>query len=422
MSLEEEIKIYGAKGAVVKYIHELDKSIPIEPFVLVPVGENWENYRSEIENLGNSLVRSSSPLEDGKRLSFAGLFSTEKFIGQKSIDVVMESINSEDTLDYIKNNGITEPLTMGLMFQRNSTASWNWSMLRHPHQENIIFISGRPVYDRFSYSKNFVFDERMGKLKDVFDYSINKDREEEFSSDIKNALEFYKKIESMPEFQNGFTYQMEFGTNPLSIYQFRPFRKIEKPSWKLEKEKIKEIKKIHSVNQFSIVFGITPPEGIELTLARVLSLRSDQRLIKCLDNVVNKPKNIAISKISKCLKLNRFERIYAEELAIINSKESRSSTVQALNNSISRINSLFPKEKTVLYQQDIHSYSGKDIDLIFPNAKMWIAEGGESFLSHNLFRAMQYYDLVFIGLDSDPKTGDKVRVYSDGVSGTIKKV
>ncbi|MEK6914909.1 MAG: hypothetical protein AABW83_04625 [Nanoarchaeota archaeon] len=42
MNLKEEIKIYGAKGAVIKYIHEYDNTIPIEPFVLVPVGHDGE--------------------------------------------------------------------------------------------------------------------------------------------------------------------------------------------------------------------------------------------------------------------------------------------------------------------------------------------------------------------------------------------
>lgn len=277
-------------------------------------------------------------------------------------------MKNEDTLEYLKIHDIKEPVTMGLMFQRNSTASWNWSMLRHPHQENIIFISGRPVCDPYSYSENFILDEITGKLKDVFYYSINEDREAEFPSDIKYALEFYKKIESMSEFQNGFTYQMEFGTNPLSIYQFRPFRKIEKPSWKLE------IDNFGFSHEYPIVFGITPKEGLELIIARVLS------------------------------------------------EKDLSPIRDSLDKSVSKINSIYDKERTIISQSNIHFYKGKDIDLIFPNAKAWIAEGAHQFLSHNLFRAMQYYNLVFIGLNTHDKTGDKVRVFSDGVNRVIKKI
>ena len=143
MSLDNEIMRYGAKGANLKYIKENAPQIPIEPFILVSTTENWKNYQNQITDLGDCLVRSSSPIEDGKDLSFAGLFDTNKFYDSCSVENVLDSINSEDAKQYARNHNVVIPKEMGLVFQKESKSNWNWGMLRHPHQENLIFIMGR---------------------------------------------------------------------------------------------------------------------------------------------------------------------------------------------------------------------------------------------------------------------------------------
>ncbi|MBI3334838.1 hypothetical protein HYZ97_05100, partial [Candidatus Pacearchaeota archaeon] len=98
MSLEQEVATYGAKGAVLNYIRSNAPEIPIQPFILVPVGQDWREHEREINRLDDSLVRSSSPLEDGQEMSFAGLFETTQFSGQQSVDYVMASLTDENTL------------------------------------------------------------------------------------------------------------------------------------------------------------------------------------------------------------------------------------------------------------------------------------------------------------------------------------
>src|SRR3989344_6922653 len=73
-------------------------------------------------------------------------------------------------MEYAKIHGIKAPIEMGLMFQMESKSDWNWGILRHPHQENLLFIMGRPVPDPYRISDDFVYDERTGKLQDITNF------------------------------------------------------------------------------------------------------------------------------------------------------------------------------------------------------------------------------------------------------------
>ena len=238
---------------------------------------------------------------------------------------------------------------------------------------------------------------------------------------MEKAIEFYKTIESLPEFQDEFVYHMEFGTNPgPSIYQFRPFRKKEKSPWKLN---LKEFDKEYgnNFNSFGLCFGITPKEGLELTLARALSVHNQERYIKFYrDNLIGKPSKEIVNALMKEWNLSQFEKPYAAEVSKIEKNVCGHNESEAFDNAIKKINKKMDKENTCIFQQSMHFYYGKDIDLVFPNAKVWIADGGSEFLSHNWFRAAQTYDVALLGYSSQiKKTGDKVRIFSDGVTGVI---
>jgi len=422
MSLESDVLKYGAKGATLDYIRSNAPNVPIEPFVLVPVGEDWKKYEPQIKDLGDSLVRSSSPLEDGQEMNFAGLFWTTDFNGQYSVDQVLESLSDEDTLRYAELHGVKTPIEMGLTFQRDSKSSWNWGMLRHPHQENLLFIMGRPVPDRYQISKNFVFDEKTGKLQDVVNFCSSKvydHRDAEFEdmpNGVEEAIEYYRRIERLPAFQTGFTYHMEFGTDPVTVYQFRPFRKKEQATWNIDFSELEKLEDDYNVSTFGISFGITGPKGLDLTLARALSSHENRRHIeRYRKKLVGKPHKRIVTALLKGWKLSKLERAYAEEVARIDPDTYGGNESEAFDNALERINTQVKKDETCLYQESMHFYHGRDIDLVFPNAKAWIASGGVQFLSHNWFRALQTYDVALVDYGHPSgRTGDKIKILSDG--------
>ncbi len=429
MTLDEDVLKFGAKGAVLKYIRETDPSIRIEPFLLVPVGADWREYRSqiaEVTELGDCLVRSSSPVEDGKRVSFAGLFNTVKFEGDADPGYVLETVTDRDVLDYAKIHGIEGPIEMGLVFQRNSKSDMNWGILRHPHNPELLFVmgQGKNIFGS-RYTDDFVYDENTGELLDVFNYYMARedriqDRQLPFD-DLVKAIEVYKRIEAMPEFQTGYTYHMEFGTNPVSVYQFRPFRKKGTADWKFDSYDSHGYGEDETIfYSTNICFGITPPEGLKLTLARALSTDARKELISYGRSLIGKmPHDEVVKKLMDKGSLSEQERAYAEQIAGLDPNVIGSVDSEAFDKAVSELNRSAKKEETCLYQENMHHQFGRDIDIAFPNAKAYVPNMGFQFLTHRWFRAMQHYDIVLVGPNLHLKTGQEVRVFSDGLIGKI---
>ena len=422
MSLDVDILKYGAKGANLNYIKNNVSNVPIEPYVLVPVGENWKKYESEIKRLGDSWVRSSSPLEDGKKVSFAGLFATEWFDGQKSVDSVLHSVNSENALKYAKIHGIKSPLEMGLVFHKDSDAEWNWGMARHPHKENLIFIMGRNKNNQRGFSNNYIYDENIGKLQYIDNFIestllVNSNPEfENLEEGLEEALEVYRQAENLPEYKKtNFVYHMEFGTKPFSVYQFRPFKEKQKADWELSFDKLNEEFGMENyLHEFSLSFGITGPEGIDLKTVQGLSPHYHMKEIRSVgDELKNKSEEEVINNLSETWKLNSIERAYAEEIIKLPNNHDL-----AFDNALEKISSQIQDDKNCLFQHNLHAYFGKGADLVFPNAKVWIPFGGMDFLSHDWFRAVQEYDITLMGNNYlHGRTGDQVKIFSDGVFG-----
>lgn len=434
MSLEEDTKIYGRKGAVLKYINEQLPSVPIEPFILVPIGEDYGPYIEDAQKFEDFFVRSSSPVEDGKH-SFAGLFETinyhknTPFDGNAAADKILKSALDNEAVEYAQIHGIELTKEMGLVLHKNSDSDVNWGMLRHPHCPGLLFIMGKVISHNMTY--NYVFDEKAGKAFDVGDFHesqiCGKDATEEgLDVDILIAINNYRTIESLPEFQKNYTYHMEFGTDPFSVYQFRPFRKVEIPTWKIEKKNISK-----NDLKCSICFGITPKEGIELTAVGALVPRGRNKLEDYYrENKDKLPYDDLVEKIMELSDFNQYERCYAEQLATLPLDVTGYVTTECYERAIAELNRAAVKSQTCLLQENIHFYHAKDIDLLFPNARAYFAEYGAQFLSHNSFRAMQSYEFAMTGSESTDrifnseaiKTGCKVRVFSDGITGMIKKV
>jgi len=422
VSLDDDVQRFGAKGAVLKYLHEADPSLPILPFVLVPVDERWTHHRREIDALGECLVRSSSPVEDGKTASFAGLFTTRPFRDEYSVHAVLGSRKNPDALLYARNHGIKAPLPMALVFQQDSHAAWNWSIVRHPHKSNLLFIMGRPVPDTFGISTDLVYDERSGRALDVHDYEMkmaygSQRKHEPLDDTLKEAVAVFKRIEALPAFQTGYAYHMEFGTNPFSIYQFRPFRKKQRPRWRLTKKRVEEIEGDRWASNFGICFGCTPPEGIELTIVRGLNGDGLDKEIRLARELSALPFSQRVVRLAEQWELPPEERPYLEEVLKIPRDVYGVVESQAFERAILRIAERYAPEETCFAQENCHFWYGKDVDLLLPRARAWIAENGGDFLSHRWFRAMQTYDLVLVGSIMGKRTGKRTRIYADGIIG-----
>ncbi len=216
MSLAEDTQVYGRKPAVLNYIREHAPKIPIEPFVLVADGEDWQKRRAEIDALGRCLVRSASPVEGG-RYGFSGLMRSECFQNEMSVQWVVESFTSDFATRYAEIHGVATPIPVRYFFHKASSSQSQWTMLRHPHIDDAIFISGGRGPGSGNLALDFVFNQKTGKMYWVKDFGKNRPatEEDQLTDAFRNAVGAYEEIESLPEFRNGFTYAMEFGMFPF---------------------------------------------------------------------------------------------------------------------------------------------------------------------------------------------------------------
>jgi len=409
-----EIQRYGAKGAVLKYIQEADPSIPILPFFNLAVGTSWRDHEDKITSLGDKLmVRSSSPQEDCPKVSFAGIFSTQYCYNNSTstidwnVNSVIRSLQNKNAQRYAQIHKVQEPLTMGLLFQKYHPGS-KWSMLRHPHQEKVIFLSH--LLGEECKGLDYVYREDTKEVHTLDNFQ-RKEELTNLSSDLPLALETYARIEKLPEFQTSYTYQMEFGTLPFSVFQFRPFRKKETASWKCVPDKPR-------MENYSFPFGITPEEGIELKVVRAIQqIQEYQRFKNIMEQNRSKDK---IKTIIRFLGLNPEERIYAERLVQGYNPEEYSPTLQ-LDQILQELNEIYSEENTAVTTGNLH-YNPKGIDIDFPNAKAWIPskDGNHGFLAHGTFRAIQHYDISLMGYGCKKRTGGRIRIFSDGINARIE--
>ena len=421
MSLEQDVAVYGRKGATLKYIISELPDAPIPPFALVAAQDDWRAHLAEIAALGHPcLVRSSSLVEDAAGASFAGLFETLGFHGATDVNDVLRSARNRDALTYAKARGIELPTTMGLIFQNINPSDYNWGLLRHPHMPHILFVQGRVTGS--DWSGNLVYDEQSGEFQNVVDWEcaaaygesrvryrgLDGVRENELD-DLRTAIAEYRRIEALPAFQTNHTYHMEFGTDPFAVYQFRPFREKILPSWTLDFDDYAS--ETTWPSKFGLAFGVTPKEGIELNVVRALALGERYQLIEKTRNA----KEHQLDDLMDEWRLCAAERVYLTEMR----KNTDWGLGRITDQALRWFKRRFEARQTLLFQGSIHFYAGEDIDLVFPNARAWVGHMGLKFLSHKWFRLAQGHEIALMGAAISGQTGDTVRVYCDGVRGAV---
>ncbi len=76
-------------------------------------------------------------------------------------------------------------------------------------------------------------------------------------SEVGEIVDLYQKVSSLPDFQDGHSYMMEFSMNPTFVFQMRKFRKIEDGT-----DLNCDWKDGEGVLKTDFTFGLTPREGI----------------------------------------------------------------------------------------------------------------------------------------------------------------
>lgn len=318
MFTEEELKEKGAKRAVLEYIVSEDPSISIPETVAE-------------EDIGDGVIVRSDHWREFD--AFEGIFESievGKRVYNTRRDVVAEIIDTKYILDwmYFREIGIPEadreiryqrgsferyckgknldPNTVMSEFrifpQKKVNARVAGTIFSHPNVPDRYILHASGKGPQGGYNAAFMIDKKDEELSNIVGENNGGRVPLEMLltvspvdvDDMKKIIQFYNKVHSLPKFQDGFVYMMEFTYDPTYVLQMRRFRVIEdgstlECSWKDEE----------NVMKTDLTFGLTnSSEGIVLPYSRAemligVPLRDELFTAKFFDFAEEHPEGFA---------------------------------------------------------------------------------------------------------------------------------
>lgn len=397
---------YGAKALAFDWTLLEWPAAPILPYVKARHDDSPEKIRDmtaeKLGKDGNFIVRSSSPYE--LRMGSAGLWRSYKDFGSCHIDIgyvsgIVKGIRfslPESVEEFLHSIGReVDDNIVPIMVQPLSESSLSGTVVRHPNRPELMIVEAVKVADVKS-----PFLARQGKnMYSVYvhdDGSVIEGTEKAGKDYDHPALpagaSLFKRMESLGYISQDYAYQIEFGHDPDFVYQIRPFKKKERACFRLELDGEKYV-------IGTLAFGISPQEGIELPVVRIPSVRTAISTLKHFDS--------------------RTEHDLIEEIEMAKADSdsyNQDGFVETyLHSYLARMDEMIPQGYCLV--MDKYRAEG-NMDMHIGNAKALLIEDRQSFaLSHDMVRTLQKVPVVGFGLqgiDDILKTGDIVKVYSDG--------
>jgi hypothetical protein len=416
MLSNEDIQRYGGKATILNYVKEKLPHLEIPQYIVKQKKDNLSSILTDFNSMKKPvIVRSSSPFEYG---DFEGIFESIKDVETKidlerAILKVEQSAISERAKIYAKQNDFKINGEIHSIIQEQQTPSYLGGIMRHPNNPNLIYINFRT--DKGEYRNtygNFIFDDSSKEFIQEGGRLVQTEKRE-----IRNLVEIYKEIESLKEIAEGQSLFVEYGLNPFSIFQVRPFKKIETADFKLPFSKLDK-KKDNEFYLQRLCFGITPPEGIVLPVLKSVGLNEVITILPmsfpiCEDFFkMGSPEAILPFELANIYFAHKFGAMSDKEL-----KENSGKIIENYN--LESDKNL--KEPYCFITSSIKNDTF-DTDLSVPNLKALILGRSENFLTHNSLRLIKKAEVSILGesLITHPffknisSLENKVRIISNG--------
>lgn len=411
MLQESEIQKYGGKAAILNHIKEKLPTIPIPNYVVKEYGKDISSILPDFNKMKKPvIIRSSSPFEYG---DFEGIFDSVKDVYDErglveAIKQVEESATSERAKIYAFQNEFKIDSRIHTIIQEQNQGI-NGVIMRHPNNPDLIYINLRTTKKkRYSNESEFyLFNQKTNSFEEKRNsYSISFDEDQ-----IRKIIDDYVQIENLKEIAEGWNLFGEFGMAPFSLFQIRPFKKIETADFELEDKLIYETKKLNVLSENC--FGITPKEGIVLPVLKGIGINE-------IITILPKDKTLGMQYLKNedsTLAMDLFNLImYYEHLT---RKDFLKDTTQILYQHYEKLNERV-REPYCFITSSIKN-DDWDIDLSVPNTKGLIFGNGKDFLTHNSLRLLKKADISMISDNlimrefyKNISSKEKVRIISNG--------
>ncbi len=279
MLTQELINRGGSKLEATRLFLEKGLEIPIPKSLWLYAGESLESVKSDFEALKKPVIIRSSHRYDWHGMIGAIPTFRNKHIF-KNLEDAMSITESFMRTPEIKQFSVDDcgEYTEEVHFLiQEQTSNIVGSMLRHPNDPDMILINYFNIFERersralrsideFVYIPNISlarYWEDTGHL--YHDCCLLSDKIED--REILELIEMYKTVENSGLLEEGWTYQMEFGLDPLMFFQVRPFKPIKIADFNFYEIEIDcPYLRIHNT------FGTTPKEGVILPFKVVESV------------------------------------------------------------------------------------------------------------------------------------------------------
>ncbi len=412
----ENIQTYGGKAAILMYVNEKLPHLPIRPFVVKEHGECANSVLSDFDLMQKPVIaRSSSPHEYG---DFEGIFESVQDIENSSylemaIARIERSAVSERAKEYAKQNGFKVDEKIHILIQEQSNSVYNGAMMRHPNNPDLIFISyfsSRAESGRSHH--RFLFDCVSESEKYNRCYHTDGISED----DAKFLVGVYKEIESLNEIAAEHSLFVEFGFEPFSLYQVRPFKKIQTADFPVPKIS-------RDVGLWTdLCFGITPPEGLVFPVGR--GIGTDEAL-NMLPEMINNTGPLKLEGIEIILKTSLRNAAYANYHTGIDVNGAYLADLLRQHNTLLDRTASNP----YCFMTSSAHREDYDVDLSIPKVGAVVLGHPENFLVHNLIRLFKkasitaafpvlFFEPIYHNIKS---LEDKVRIFSNGKEAVVIK-
>lgn len=266
ITYEDLIQKVGGKAAGLLWIQKHLPEIPQARMIVAPPGTDSQEIIAAAQQEGLKLpwlIRASTPVDNLP--GFENAFSTQEYEGSYG-QVDSEAV---DYIEEVKVMGIRhapQPVSFretSVIIAEQSESRTNGTLIAHPHRADIK-LAGITRF-KWPIDPKAFYCIHEGKAHFWKRWSKTFGSREKLNThhgEIEQISSWYDQIVTLPGFSSEMTYQLEFGLNPLLLFQTRDFLPVQKANFTLDKDP-KERKK---QSQRPMVFGITPPEGINVTI------------------------------------------------------------------------------------------------------------------------------------------------------------
>ena len=287
---KELVHNFGAKAGILMYIKNHLSEIPQVDMVVKTPNDAIDHILKKADDfpiLYPRLLRSSAVAElDG----YEGWFPTIEVLGPNSwlFERNYPNMSLSERLKYTKDELIMRieriqestqelkksepgkhehlPDNISVIIAEKSPSSIVGTFVKHPNQDGLYIISTSTAESLNGYDPEhsaFTFRPKQGiksfeyfTKKGIEESSYISDKaKERLYQELEQVVLWHDKISNLPEMDSGWSYQIEFGLDPICLYQVRPFKEIKKADFRLNKNK---------EYQKPLVFGITSKDGINI--------------------------------------------------------------------------------------------------------------------------------------------------------------